>query len=1139
MKLQKLTIRNLASIEDAVIDFEKGPLSEESLFLICGETGAGKTTILDAICLALYNETPRMDRTAGEKYKDITQSFSNKSGEALINDNRQLMRRNTSEAWTTLDFIGTNDIPYTATWYVARARKKTDGNLQDVKWTLENRKTKLQLTKKTEIPNEIQAAVGLTFDQFCRTTLLAQGDFTKFLQSKESEKSDILEKLTGTEIYSEIGSRIYAITKEKRLEYEEQSRRMKAIQLLKEEEITEANSLISEQRDEIKKLNFLKNSARVKCDWLKREVELSIASKSQKEVWEIKKALLSSEEFRQKEQLVNSWQTTSDARNWLYLLKNQYTKQQQEQRQKEELKANFIHLYKGYIWLEVNIENQRQKLSRLNEYLQKQELFLPMFEQSQSITTDLESVLLSQARIDRYEKEVIALGRQQPALENERENKEKNFFQAKKENQDKQKEIDKQKAVLDSMKQAALQETRTILEADKEKLSKAKATLTLLKEKKSALNAARQNEQSLSEKIAACQKQYSHLLIDVNRKKEDYDGIRKLYDKQKEAVENWAKEARSHLSLGDTCPVCGQQVKSLCRDEDFQSMLTPLQEALNHHESEYKKAEQALNNNQTELKAYNELADNSRIALNKAQEGYYQILKDAENECKLCGIEVTSGKTEEELDALIITNRHNLDKVNLRLTQCRGLAEKISALQHEKNKLQESVEITQNELNATDKVLNELKSSIANKHSLTKNEKEVTQTTMKRVSPLILWQDWLPEWDASPTAFIERLKQATDNYRLAQSAQVELKTAIAFTGKELDSILTSINAICSIFPDWKNIPYKEAVEINNLGIAWNSLNAQVLGLKQSIMGTENAIEELKNRLIAYYYDHPGFDEAYIIALSAYSNEQIEQIRNTLQQLKEEVSSRQAAFQLVSEQIETHLKQKPEISEGDTFDSLEVQITAWEQNISERNQIIGQLQAKLKQHEQNSLLMKDEEKCADALRQKYIKWDRLCKYFGDEKGKNFRNIAQSFVLKELLNGANFYLERLTSRYELECQAGSLAILLRDLYQGGITRPACTLSGGESFLVSLSLALGLSSLSRQSLSVDTLFIDEGFGTLSNDYLNTVMDTLEKLHQLGGKKVGIISHVEELKERIKTQIQVQRIDNSKSEIKIVSLL
>ena len=188
MKLQKLTIKNLASIEDAVIDFENGPLSEESLFLICGETGAGKTTILDAICLALYNETPRMDHAENEKYKDLSQTFSAKKEDVAINDSRQLMRRNTSEAWTELEFTGSNETPYTARWYVARAHRKISGAVQDVRWTLENKKSGAQLNKKNEIKAEIQAAVGLTFEQFCRTTMLAQGDFTKFLQSKESEK---------------------------------------------------------------------------------------------------------------------------------------------------------------------------------------------------------------------------------------------------------------------------------------------------------------------------------------------------------------------------------------------------------------------------------------------------------------------------------------------------------------------------------------------------------------------------------------------------------------------------------------------------------------------------------------------------------------------------------------------------------------------------------------------------------------------------------------------------------------------------------------------------------------------------------------------------------------------------------------
>jgi exonuclease SbcC len=120
--------------------------------------------------------------------------------------------------------------------------------------------------------------------------------------------------------------------------------------------------------------------------------------------------------------------------------------------------------------------------------------------------------------------------------------------------------------------------------------------------------------------------------------------------------------------------------------------------------------------------------------------------------------------------------------------------------------------------------------------------------------------------------------------------------------------------------------------------------------------------------------------------------------------------------------------------------------------------------------------------------------------------------------------------------LECNPGSLTILIRDKEAGGITRPTTTISGGEGFLISLSLALGLSSLSKKALAMDTLFIDEGFGTLDRTYLSTVIDTLERLHQLGGKKIGIISHVERLKERITTQIQVIKENNTASRVEVV---
>lgn len=194
MKFQKLTIHNIASIEDAEIDFEKQPLADSEVFLITGKTGAGKSTILDAICLALYADTPRLD---GTKMQGET-----KEGEKTvkIDDPRQLMRRNTGEASVTLTFTGSNSIHYQATWSVARARKKVTGNIQSKDWQLKNLDTGHTLTKDKEIEAEIKTAIGLDFNQFCRTTMLAQGEFTRFLNSKDDEKAEILEKITGVDV---------------------------------------------------------------------------------------------------------------------------------------------------------------------------------------------------------------------------------------------------------------------------------------------------------------------------------------------------------------------------------------------------------------------------------------------------------------------------------------------------------------------------------------------------------------------------------------------------------------------------------------------------------------------------------------------------------------------------------------------------------------------------------------------------------------------------------------------------------------------------------------------------------------------------------------------------------------------------
>ena len=210
MKFQKLTIKNIASIENAEINFDAEPLSNSGIFLITGKTGSGKSTILDCICLALYGITPRLKNTK------IQGAITDLDKDVSVNDPRVLMRRNTSESYVCLTFIGNDKNSYQAEWSCRRANGKIDGKLQDKKRCLTNLTKNFTYSKLDEIEPEIKRIIGLDFEQFLRTVMLSQGEFTRFLNSKDNEKAEILEKLTGVDIYSRIGKKIYEIAKEKK-----------------------------------------------------------------------------------------------------------------------------------------------------------------------------------------------------------------------------------------------------------------------------------------------------------------------------------------------------------------------------------------------------------------------------------------------------------------------------------------------------------------------------------------------------------------------------------------------------------------------------------------------------------------------------------------------------------------------------------------------------------------------------------------------------------------------------------------------------------------------------------------------------------------------------------------------------------
>lgn len=282
IRLHKLEIHNLLSLESASIDFRED-LGESGLVLICGRTGAGKSAILDAICLALYDNSPRLERGGREDY-------SVEGKDVKSTDVSQLMRRGAVEASCALSFETTDGSIYQATWEIHHARRSPKGNLLPPTRTLIRPDGEI-VTKG--VADGVERIVGLSYKDFRQTVLLAQGDFTRFLFSPESERSAILEHLTGMSDCTEYGVRIHRIAISLKQAYESHVKALESVTLMTREELRQARGKMKGLQGEVQtiglelhKLNGLKSSLRLllshratlqRCDDGEKGLEASFA----------------------------------------------------------------------------------------------------------------------------------------------------------------------------------------------------------------------------------------------------------------------------------------------------------------------------------------------------------------------------------------------------------------------------------------------------------------------------------------------------------------------------------------------------------------------------------------------------------------------------------------------------------------------------------------------------------------------------------------------------------------------------------------------------------------------------------------------------------------------------------------------
>lgn len=987
MRFKRLSIHNIASIADAEIDFDSPQLSDGAVFLICGETGSGKTMILDAVCLALFNNTPRLGHASR------SESYLDQSGTSITLTNPvQYVRKGAWEASIELLF-DIRDKEYKASWSTYRANRKTDGRFQGITWEL----TDISSGEVSK-GSRIQELTGLDFEEFRRTVMLAQGDFTAFLKSREDEKSVILEKITGTGIYRKIGKRIAD-------RYKDISSRCLLLQnsienlsksILDEEQVRETESRITADKE--------------------------AAKRKGKEATALSRAVTAFEQMEKarKEALEHS----------AILDKG---------------KEEFARLCGGIGFAADDLRSRMERLEKCKEYLEEEKENSKMYLSFPLIEKDLSIMESGQHRLDGLKKQL----------------------------EDIEGEITKLKALNSEYirsaaeKEAAYKVIEENLKAEQARRNALNPDTLLFR--KEGINTLRSLEETIKTHTDTCEdikKEMAAILdLGISSEKEckkaeaSWKETKELYDRMRECNSQWAKDARAGLRVGDDCPVCGQRIADeeyleSISDSHFESLLSPVRSLLAEKEETYNKAHSRSMQIRLQQQNLSQQLSKAGESLKKAEESIneayarYGDLSHSDADLK-------------ETDAAI--------------AQAEAISKSIESMTSLLGKAQKEVIAARSLMAGTQE---RLSAENARKDSCIKARQE-TEEDMERcmaeLEGLVCWKGWYEEWKNDSVGFISRLKEASAAYSAKTEETAALESDIARINEVLEEICRIREKTALLLPGAEDIEEGEHIRIRNLLQLWNTLSNTVGISVSAAAAAKKRIAEC-SEIVSEYGNGTDCESA----------------KERLKILNEEISSLNQSI-------------------GSAERLLEI-------NGENRKKHAGILQ----EYAQTSL-QRD-------------RWKALNDTFGKKDGEYFQKIAQGFIMNDILSKANHYLKTMTGRYVLESQSGSLNIMVRDMDQGGVLRSTSTISGGESFVISLALALGLSSLGSGRISSGILFIDEGFGTLSGDYLDTVIETLQRLHENGGKRVGIISHVKELRERIPSQIRVCRTDPGTSIVEVV---
>jgi exonuclease SbcC len=1109
MKLKQLIIDNIASIEHAEINFDAAPLADEHLFLIAGETGAGKSTIIDCLCLALYGDTPRLNAAKSADYTTSREEGANEDN-LKTDDVRQLLRRGAVSADVKLTFDDNDGTPYVATWHVHRSRNKADGAIQKpvrAIMTDDGVAQSRHYSKIREIDDFVMQTIGLDMNQFFRTVVLAQGKFAEFLESDDNDKAALLEKMTGTEIYAQIGKKIYETCKEKERERDLLRDQLQNIKLLSDEEKAQITDEIADFKKQSAIEQQQHDGAKKMTDWLGEKADNEKKLTDKRDILAGKMKQREHPEFLEQQTLINDWDASADARRELLSLRNAQRQIAALDEQRPALQQEFDRLCAALRATETDLSEKEKNLDEIRGFLQQQEPNREMYNAIGTIKSVMDSHKSASENITSYsqalEQELERLPKAEDALKRTLE------------------ESKKQEAAVEKLQQQYDDMHIEQIIIRKDNLFNAKQELNTYKGR---LDDSAQAKNKLEELKEELKKQQTAL----EQEEAGINGKRKLEQKARAAVErqkDWnalINQAHKTLHEGDTCPVCGNVINTLLAPK-AQSELEQLQQELQTAEQAVITAESSIKTarNLTE-RLQREIQDKDNDLKQKNEEGarHWKLIQEL---LAKCGKKTDEMVSSSHIEALIKDIDDDIERLNCTIKQAQDLNEQIKQQREEstlKVKAHNQAQIDLNNINA----------SINKQREAIQASKDILDKATAELDKLFVFSDWQER--AKNTDFIEKLENEASNYKGQENEAQQLNHAIALIKTHLPAMTAAKANIKGLTDNGQTT----AIIPDNLSDLWNTLENKSLQWNTRLDAEQKNAQQAQQALDSCMANLPLLSIERLTALASHNEADITAIKQAHQTLAQDIAVMQGEMQALKTLHDEIVARKPDFIEENPERLADI-IQATDKRIEALNNEVANRTAHLKNDEDNARLSGEKQQLLNQAEAVYCQWAEFSSLLGSADGKTLRKIAQSYLLGELLGSANGYLRQFNDRYELETNPGTLTILVRDLLQGDRTA-VTTLSGGESFMVSLALALALSSMSGKVFNVDTIFIDEGFGSLSTGYLDNVMETLNRLYDMGGRRVGIISHVEMLKERITTQIQVERDpkDNTVSRVRVV---